>query len=112
MQCRERQGGGGRRKGGNGGCEGRQVALLSLLPAAPDTYAPAHDRTARATPRPCRSGHCTPVPRAVPAGVPAVPAGVPCGCPRGTLEYSVDTCRVLDSSREYPVGARGVLEGY
>jgi hypothetical protein len=29
MQCRERQGGGGRRKGGNGSNEGRQVASIA-----------------------------------------------------------------------------------
>ena len=41
MQCRERQRGGGRRKGGNEGCEGRQVAsIASLSPVGSAKFGP------------------------------------------------------------------------
>ncbi len=38
----------------------------ALLPAAPDTYAPAHDGTARAAPQAVPQQRCTPVTRAAP----------------------------------------------
>ena len=41
MQCSEPQGGGGRRKGGNGGSEGRKVAsIASLLPVGSAKFGP------------------------------------------------------------------------
>jgi hypothetical protein len=61
----------------------------SLLPSAPDTYAPARDSTAHAAPRPCRSGRA----RQYPSGAAEVPCGIP---------PVVHCCRSPASAEECP----------